>query len=203
MSNYIFAPSPNFGVSEHPFVTWEKSFDEDELNKILKYCNSLALTNGIVGTKNTDGVYDAELREAKVSWVGLNDDTRFIYDRLAFILRNLNGQFYGFDIYGFSEDLQFTVYEENSKGHYTWHVDSGVSDQGAVPRKLSLVLQLSDPSDYEGGDLEVMTSWEPQKIKKEKGMIAVFPSYTLHRVTPITKGTRKTLVVWATGPSFK
>lgn len=203
MSNYIFAPSPNFGVSEHPFTTWEKSFNEDELTQILKYCDSLTLTNGIVGSKNNENAYDGKVRESKVAWIGLNDDSQFIYDRLAFILRNLNGQFYNFDIYGFSEDLQFTVYEEDTNGHYTWHVDSGVSDNGSVPRKLSLVLQLTDPSEYEGGDLEIMTSSTPTQIKKEKGLIAVFPSYTLHRVTPVTKGIRKTIVVWATGPSFK
>jgi PKHD-type hydroxylase len=203
MSNYIFAPSPNFGVSEHPFVTWEKSFDENELNQILKCCDSLVLANGVVGGVDKENGYDTGVRESKIAWVGLNDDSRFIYDRLAFILRNLNGQFYNFDIYGFSEDMQYTVYDGNSNGHYTWHLDNGVSDKGASPRKLSLVLQLSDPSDYEGGDLEVMTSCNPQQIKKEKGMVAVFPSYTLHRVTPVTKGTRKTLVVWAAGPSFK
>ena len=163
----------------------------------------MTLTNGIVGSKNNENAYDGKVRESKVAWIGLNDDSQFIYDRLAFILRNLNGQFYNFDIYGFSEDLQFTVYEEGTNGHYTWHVDSGVVDNGSVPRKLSLVLQLTDPSEYEGGDLEIMTSSTPTQIKKEKGMIAVFPSYTLHRVTPVTKGTRKTIVVWATGPSFK
>jgi PKHD-type hydroxylase len=202
MSNYIFAPSPNFGVSEHPFVTWEKSFDEPDLDRIVSCCDSLTFENGAVG--GLDGVgYKVDVRESKVAWVGLNDDTRFLYDRLAFILRSLNGQFYNFDMYGFSEDMQYTVYDGNSNGHYVWHLDNGVSDKGNVPRKLSLVLQLSDPADYEGGDLEIMTSATPVQVKKERGMVAVFPSYTLHRVTPVTKGVRKTLVVWATGPSFR
>lgn len=201
MSSYIFAPSPTFEVSEHAFVTWENGFTQEELVEILSYCDTLTLNNGTVGGQGYN--YMSDIRESKVGWIPLNDKSQLIYDRLAYILRNLNGQFYKFDLYGFSEDLQYTVYEENTKGHYTWHRDNGVASIGAVPRKLSMVLQLSDPSDYEGGDLEIFTAAEPQQVKKAKGLIAAFPSYTLHRVTPVTKGTRKTLVVWATGPSFK
>jgi len=71
------------------------------------------------------------------------------------------------------------------------------------PRKLSLVLQLTDPEEYEGGDLELMTSSDPIAVLKQRGLISVFPSFVLHRVTPVTKGTRRTLVVWACGPEFK
>ncbi len=71
------------------------------------------------------------------------------------------------------------------------------------PRKLSMVLQLSDPSEYEGGDLELFTSANPIITKKQKGIIHAFPSYVMHRVTPVTKGVRKTLVVWIAGPRFK
>jgi PKHD-type hydroxylase len=62
---------------------------------------------------------------------------------------------------------------------------------------------LSDPEEYQGGQLEVYTGVAPQEIKKEKGLISLFPSYVLHRVTPITSGIRKTLVVWICGPSFR
>lgn len=201
MSNYIFSPSPTFGVSEHPFVTWEKAFNEEELDKLIAYCDTLPLEKAAIDKDKKENIED--IRESQVAWIELNEKSSFIYDRLAYVLRGLNGEFYKFDLYGFSEHLQFTIYKEDSKGHYTWHLDNGSSNAGAVPRKLSLVLQLSDPKDYEGGDLEIMTSANPQAIKKEKGLIAVFPSYTLHRVTPVTKGTRKTIVVWATGPAFK
>ena len=70
-------------------------------------------------------------------------------------------------------------------------------------RKLSLVVQLSDPEDYEGGDLEIYTGHEPLVVKKKKGMTAFFPSYQLHGVTPVTKGTRYSLVVWVHGPAFR
>jgi PKHD-type hydroxylase len=65
------------------------------------------------------------------------------------------------------------------------------------------VLQLSDPDEYEGGNLEILSSREPTVIEKKKGLVSVFPSYILHRVTPVTSGVRKTLVVWTTGPKFR
>lgn len=201
MSNYIFAPSPTYGVSEHPFVTWNDAFSNEELDKILEYCNQLDLSKGTVGVSNeNDNI--KHIRESSVSWIKFNETTSWIYDRLANITRNLNGQFYKFDLYGFNEDLQYTVYESTENGHYTWHVDYGASND-SPPRKFSIVLQLSDADEYEGGELEIFTSGEPVSVTKKKGLIAAFPSYTLHRVTPVTSGVRKTLVVWACGPSFK
>jgi PKHD-type hydroxylase len=68
---------------------------------------------------------------------------------------------------------------------------------------LSLVLQLSDPAQYEGGNLQVMTGSEPQTVRKQRGLVAAFPSYVLHQVTPVTQGTRQSLVAWVSGPQFK
>lgn len=201
MSNYIFAPSPTYGVSEHPFVSWNDAFSTDELNSIIEYCNNLELSKGTVGGY-TDNDDINSVRSSSVSWLSLNESTTWIYDRLANIARNLNGQFYKFDLYGFSEDLQYTVYNSDNNGHYTWHVDWG-SSSDSPPRKFSIVLQLSDPSEYEGGDLEIFTSKNPVAVSKKKGLITAFPSFTLHRVSPVTSGIRKTLVVWACGPAFK
>jgi PKHD-type hydroxylase len=68
-------------------------------------------------------------------------------------------------------------------------------------RKLSLVCQLSDPSEYEGGELQINTG-EIFTPEKQKGTVILFPSYLLHRVTPVTKGTRRSLVLWIEGPAF-
>lgn len=201
MANYIFAPAPTFGISEHPFVTWNDAFSPEELDKLIEHCDKLEPSKGTLGGVSADEDIKA-IRESKVSWVGLNQDTQWIYDRLAFVARSLNGQFYKFDLYGFSEDLQYTVYQGDESGHYTWHLDAGLGGS-APPRKLSMVVQLSNPEEYEGGDLEVFASANPTKVDKKKGFIAAFPSYMLHRVSPVTKGIRKTLVVWICGPSFK
>lgn len=201
MSNYIFAPAPTYGVSEHPFVTWDNGFNDEEVKTLIEYCNTLNFEKATVGGQAENDVV-TRIRESKVAWVDLNQSSGWIYDRMAYIARCLNGEFFKFNLYGFSEHLQYTVYEEDSNGHYAWHMDCNTGGSN-VPRKLSLVLQLSDPSEYEGGDLEVYTSAEPTKIDKKKGLVVAFPSYRLHRVTPVTKGTRRSLVVWATGPAFK
>jgi PKHD-type hydroxylase len=82
---------------------------------------------------------------------------------------------------------------------YGWHQDYG----GTISRKLSMVVQLTDPSEYEGGNLQVFTSEQPKNIRKQRGLIAVFPSFIVHQVTPVTQGTRQSLVAWVSGPSFK
>jgi PKHD-type hydroxylase len=70
-------------------------------------------------------------------------------------------------------------------------------------RKLSMVLQLSDPKDYEGGDLQINTGGVISTVPKEKGTISFFPSYLLHRVTPTLSGTRISLVTWLGGNTYR
>lgn len=197
MSFYTFAPCP--GIQE-PYFTWENGFKKEQIQRIIEIGESLNPKDGTVNVLK-DGDDINKIRKSKVSWISLNTDTAWLYDALAYITRQLNGQAFNFDITGFVEDMQYTVYTSDND-HYGWHMDQ-VNNLAIPPRKLSLVLQLSDPSEYEGGDLELMTSLEPTKIKKEKGFICLFPSWTLHRVTPVTKGIRRTLVVWVAGPKFR
>lgn len=199
----MFAPSPTHGVSEHPFTTWENAFSEEELTKLVALLDELPTGKATIGGYSPEEDYK-ETRESKVAWLDFNDSSSWVYDRLAWVARQLNGQFYKFDLYGFSEHMQYTIYNGEDEGHYTWHLDLGVSsNSGSPPRKLSMVLQLSDPEDYEGGSLEIYSSAQPTQVEKKRGLVAMFPSYMLHRVTPVTKGIRKTLVVWITGPAFK
>lgn len=201
MSNYIFAPSPSFGMSDYPFVTYREAFNNDELTQLINHLDSLTTKRGEVGGPEGT-VDDDKIRSSNIAWLGLNNDTQWIYDRMAYVARALNGQFYKFDLYGFNEDMQYTVYSGEEQNHYDWHVDTSPSNNFS-PRKFSMVLQLSDPLEYVGGDLQILTSVEPVSVDKEKGLIAAFPSYVLHKVTPVTQGKRKTLVVWICGPSFR
>jgi len=198
MSVYQLTPSPPIAVPELNFAVWHNGFSDEELVRIIELGDQLAISTATIGQENE--VSDI-VRRSKTGWMKLNDDTQFIYDRLGYIARQLNGQFFDFNIWGFVEDLQYTIYDGEGE-HYTWHLDRGGSTSD-TPRKLSMVLQLSDPSEYEGGDLEIFEGPTPTQVKKEKGLISAFPSFVLHRVTPVTKGTRKTLVVWLTGPRFK
>lgn len=199
MSLYQFAPSPSFGIGDEPFVTWENGFSNDEIESIIMYANNKRFSEAQVG--GFDGTAPSDIRISKVTWLDNNSDTNWIYDRLAYIVRRLNGQFYQYDLYGFVEDFQFTIYEGSQNGHYDWHQDSGPNTE--IPRKMSVVMQLSSPDDYEGGVLQIKTNKNDLSVERKKGLITAFPSYQLHRVTPVTKGTRISLVAWVGGPKFR
>jgi PKHD-type hydroxylase len=113
----------------------------------------------------------------------------------------LNAQTFQYDLRGFSDNFQYAVYHGNSGGHYDWHIDMIPLARG--DRKLSISLQLSDPSHYEGCDLQFIAGDGVQTAPRDRGTLIVFPSYIMHRVTPATAGTRKSLVVWAAGPKFR
>jgi PKHD-type hydroxylase len=180
-----------------PFVWWEGAFNENELNWLQEQAKS-AGNNALVGAGNSS-VVDANIRRSQVSWLSKNTDTAWVFEKLAHVASSLNAQYYGFDLTGFGEALQLTNYNGDQDGMYGWHQDYG----GQISRKLSLVLQLTDPSQYEGGNLQVMTAGEPQTVRKQRGLIAAFPSYILHQVTPVTQGSRQSLVAWVSGPDFK
>ena len=201
MINYNLLPPPSFGVGDHPFTTWPNAFTNEEMENIVKLGESLPKDKGVVGSSDNLEL-DTETRNSEIAWIPQNAETTWVYDRFAWILRNINGQFYKFDIYGFCEELQYTSYDDSYNGHYTWHRDTAM-DGPAPPRKLSMVLQLTDPEEYDGGDLELFAGKDPAQVKRERGLMAIFPSYTVHRVSPVTRGTRKSLVLWACGPQFR
>lgn len=128
----------------------------------------------------------------------LDDETRWVWERLAATVRSINDQRFGYELSGF-ENFYYLSYGETD--HFNWHLDQG-SDSPA-PRKLSLVLQLSDPSEYDGGDFQVMFPGQPMTAEKGKGIIMAFPAHKIHRVTPVTRGIRRALAMFAVGPSFR
>lgn len=201
MSNYQFAPAPDKSTWENSSAFWEGGFTAAELDEIIKLGDALRPMQAVVGSNDGETQVVPAVRRSRTAWISQNH-LPWLYDRMAFIARNLNGQFFDLDLYGFVEDMQFTVYEGTDEGHYSWHVDKGAMGGGMSPRKLSMVLQLSDPTDYEGGDLELNTG-RIETAKKQRGIVYAFPSYVLHRVTPVTAGLRRTLVVWVAGPKFR
>jgi PKHD-type hydroxylase len=199
MSVFTFSPGPPHESRDHTFLTWEDGFSDDEIEKIIEHGNSRMPSMASVGGNWED---PTKVRHSDISWIGCEDETQWLYERLAFVARSLNSKFYNFDLHGFVEDFQYTVYHGDVGGHYGWHIDKGV---GTIPspRKMSMVLQLSDPSEYEGGELQLWGSHKPVTVERRKGLLAAFPSYLLHQVTPVTAGTRRSLVVWVAGPPFK
>lgn len=171
---------------------WDKAFTPEECQKIIDIGNSRTLQRGTA--QNSDNVRDSD-----IAWLYSCDDMEWVYRRVTDIITSLNERFFHFDLFGLIEGMQFTRYETPG-GKYGSHIDRTLN--GPV-RKLSFTLQLSDPNDYEGGDLLLWYSDNPEKMDRAQGYVAVFPSYALHEVTPITQGTRYSLVSWVTGKPFK
>jgi PKHD-type hydroxylase len=183
-----------YALPIEPWVWWEGAFTEQELNWLqnkAKHAEQNAQLGG--------GRVDQNIRRSQVSWLNNTADTKWVFEKLADVASKMNAQHFRFDLTGFGEALQLTHYDQSENGMYGWHQDYG----GGVSRKLSMVVQLTDPSEYEGGNLQVMTSGEPQNIRKQRGLIAIFPSYVLHQVTPVTQGNRQSLVAWISGPAFR
>lgn len=148
------------------------------------------------------------LRTSKVRWIHRNDPSwNWLFSDIEYVVRRANTAF-GFDINLFHE-VQFTEYDAANNGHYGWHEDLNWIPPGDqnTQRKLSLVLQLSDPADYEGGDLEFQLKGNGNSpetnVLRGRGTSIVFPSYLTHRVTPVTRGKRHSLVTWYEGPPFR
>jgi PKHD-type hydroxylase len=170
-------------------------FSDEELDAIIRIGTQSELRKA----RTYEAVHDNKSRNSFVQFLFPNDLTNWVFARLAGAISEINQQFFQFDLTGISEGLQFTRYTAPGQ-HYDWHVDRGYL---TGTRKLSLSLQLNEPSEYKGGELQFKFGRKDETVKKERGMITFFPSYTLHRVKPVTQGTRYSLVAWVEGPPFK
>lgn len=198
---YSFPPieSPN----KAPFAWWEGFLTEEELNQIANAPEWSNLGKARIGTNIPGGTVNSNVRETDIAWYFRTHENNHLWDKLALAAMEANRHFFKFDLSGFYEAAQLGYYTANQQSHYTWHIDAGVEGT-KPPRKLSMVLQLTDPSEFEGGQLQVKASSdEPVTLELKRGRAWFFPSYVLHRVTPVTRGIRKSLVLWITGPEFK
>lgn len=171
---------------------------KDICNAILAAVDWSDAGTGLVSTNNTvtEGKEDAESRITEVTWVHNMSVVGCIAQTYLININALAG--WNFTLGGM-ENVQVGKYEEG--GHYDWHIDAGNPDQNGQMRKLTLSLLLNDPSEFEGGKLEIgQVSEQPVQ---EQGTIVIFPSYVLHRVTPVTSGVRYSAVTWFNGPAFR
>ena len=181
-----------------PLVAWPGAFTPGEIDAIVAYGDSLAPMKAEIAERN-DNV--DHLRITRVAWIEKRAEIAWLYEKLEAMVMQINAQCYHYDLYGLRESFQYTVYEGAEGGHYGWHVDMG--EPRYEPRKISLSLQLSEASDYEGGDLVLEAGKGPLRASKARGTLIAFPSYVLHRVVPVTAGIRKSLVIWVAGPEFR
>ena len=149
-------------------------------------------------TVTNNSVIDTEVRRTDIIWQDFNQPLGCIA-KCYMEMANQSAE-WGYSLSG-QENTQIGRYKSTDEGHYDWHMDADAPQNG-IQRKLSISILLSDPSEFEGGELQ-FKGIEDQKILTSQGSIVVFPSFIEHRVTPVTKGVRYSAVTWASGPSFR
>jgi PKHD-type hydroxylase len=178
------------------YYYFENGFCEEDTNRIIQLGDSMPKQAALTGV-NSDGPTD--YRTSEISWINDEIAHSWLFDRISDLALVANREMWNFDLYGYQDGLQYTIYYDND-GHYDWHVDLG---PGMSNRKLSCVVQLSDPSEYDGGDLQMNNGSNIITVPKKKGLVTFFSSFVLHRVTPVTRGTRRSLVAWISGPNLR
>ena len=146
-----------------------------------------------------EGVIDTEIRTSHISWIPFKKMPEMYKDIERTMLKTNNNHF-GFDNMQITEMAQYTEYPEG--GFYDWHTDNDVNCIHEPPvRKISMTCLLSPESEFEGGDLQLMKEDKIAKLKQ--GHAIFFASFIRHRVAPVTRGNRKSLVMWFGGTPFK
>ena len=180
--------------------TTQPIFSPKQCQMVIDKGMSLKSEEAKVGMgQKPGGGNDPEKRITTISWIPFKDMPEMYRDIEATMLK-ANGNHFGFEGMQLSETAQFTHYLTG--GFYEWHMDNDVAGKHQPPvRKISMTLLLSDPSTFEGGELEIMSKGKTAKLKQ--GQAIFFASWLQHRVKPVTKGERKSLVMWFGGTPFK
>lgn len=181
---------PKFGVMNNAFTS-------EEVDRITFLEQLLEFEKGVVGPSDT-GSLNEKARNSDVSFIHPDENSEWLYLQMADLIGRANYDLFMYDI-DRVEPFQYTVYKPGQ--FYDWHFDSFQSYE-SLERKISGVLFLSDPHEYEGGELEVITNGSPDRsevIKPYKGEVVFFDSHFCHKVHPVKSGVRKTLVFWVLG----
>ena len=192
-------------LKDNQLWVWYSEISKEICNKIIMSANDTWDT-GKFGNRNGRGIIDSSIRSTDVHFAS----EEWIYDLTEpYLIEANKNAGWNYDISGI-EPYQIGKYSADISGHYGWHQDSLGSwnsinntsnkNLNGKTRKISMSLVLSDPDEYEGGQLEI---WGKSIDVYKKGSIIFFPSWMPHRVTPVTKGTRYSLVMWFIGAPFK
>jgi PKHD-type hydroxylase len=186
-------------------ATAEPILTPKQCNELITIGGTEPKINATIGTTSKISKVDERHRKSIISWIPFSKamPTYRIIERW---MLNININHFGFDTVQLSEQGQYAEYSKG--GFYGWHMDSYI-EMSAMPtiRKISMTLLLNDPKDFEGGELEFFCrdplDSKKNKFKLKQGYAMFFASFLLHRVIPITKGNRKSLVMWFGGSPLR
>ena len=193
------------------FFIFPKVVKPETCDEIIKDCKKQGLKNALIN--NPKFIDDPQVRKTSVCFI--NDKDNKINEFIWQFIREANAKQFNYDLDHF-QPIQFAEYKgsENYRAFYDWHQDYDGSSKSGEGRKLSLTLALSDPDTFEGGELQFYNGGKPMyKSKKDleltendmkaQGSLIIFDSRDWHRVTPVTKGVRYSVVCWSSGQAFK
>lgn len=186
--------SPNTNIDQTNYYWFEKGFSVEEVDKIIEDSKNYFFENA-----TTVGDSSEQIRKSRIKWLPHDGIWEWVIDRLVGQVEEAN-KIWDFDLSCIIDKIQYTEYQGNG-GHYDWHVDIGPGN--ISHRKISIVVQLSEPSEYDGGVLQIKNGTFENDVPLGKGNVVVFPSFLLHRVTPLTGGNRKSLVLWVGGSHYR
>ena len=149
------------------YYYFDRVFSDEEINNILEISKKYNTENGTVSNE-----IDYNYRKSKITWIPQTEETKDIYQKIYELVKKANDKMWNFNLSHFKEDLQLGEYVEGE--HYDWHMDVGTN---CSTRKLSVSIQLSDPEEYEGGELNFYLNRHTSKAPKNKGTMIIFPSF--------------------------
>ena len=176
------------------FHIWQSALSKEQIIEILNLVDNNSLLNAPVFSSSKS---IQKKRSSKIYWINESWVQKLLWEYIL----EANKKTFHVDVINKSE-IQFTEYRSHEGGKYDWHHDVNWNAQEGLDRKLSISIQLSDKTDYLGGDFEfeeINSSMDFKGI----GTVIIFPSYLRHRVTKVTSGTRRSLVAWFYGPNWK
>lgn len=174
---------------------WSGALREDQISMILREAEKIEIDRATIFIES----HTDQVRKSDVGWL---THVPAIQNLLWEYVKAANYSAFRVLVENLAP-IQYTEYKAEQGGHYDWHHDVDWNGEGPFDRKLSVTVQLSDPSEYSGGDFQFKETETPDESCKAKGTVLVFPSYLLHRVAPVTFGTRKSLVAWFEGPRWQ
>lgn len=189
---------------ECPLV-FPRVFGRRQCERIIETGLTLPRESGAVSAGDEEEQNNS-IRQAEIAWLPLEPQHHWVYDKLRSVFERANRTF-EFELAGFTEEAQFTCYHQTG-AFYHWHQD-GLEGELAG-RKLSLVVQLSEPTSYNGSDLELFSLSSDEGVAESwrddlraQGSVIAFPAFEYHRVTSLNHGQRYSLVCWVGGPPFR
>lgn len=189
-----------FLQKERDLTNWywfSSGFSSEEIENVHQLARNIPSHDGLINASNSPNL---EYRKSRICWIDQSPQHSWLYDKIMNMVVEANNAVWGFDIHSTFDDIQYTEYLGGG-GHYEYHLDIGPSTLSY--RKISVVVQLSDPSDYVGGELQILKGKDAEVMPNNKGAVILFPSYLLHRVTPVVSGLRRSLVIWVGGTPYR